>query len=219
MGSVVSILAGAHGFDTDSVVSGTYAACVATNDSMKFAGRYIPLAGVSATGDLTSAEAVQLTENGLAVLVVQHPRGGSYASLTAAANQGTSDGNKAVSYLSGIVAPAGIFVYCDIEGFDNPINPGSYAVAWANAWATVVNASAYRAAYYGPENVLANTTVTWPGRWENLMCFGPALTGANISQGAEACNPTKGVNLTCGGTTMKIDHDTMLTGLGGFWGF
>jgi hypothetical protein len=215
MGSVVSLLSGAKGFDTDSVVSGTYAACVATNDSMAFAGRYIPLAGISPTGDLTSAEAVALTENGLAVLVVQHPRGGTYASNSAAATKGTSDGNEAVSYLSGISAPSGIFVYCDIESFDT----AAHAAAWADAWATVVNGSSYKAAYYGPQNVLGITTATWHGRWENVTCFGAALTGANISQGAEACNSTQGVNLTCGGTTVKIDHDTMVTGLGGFWGY
>lgn len=68
---------------SDSVVSGTYAACVATNDSMAFVGRYIPKDGASATGDLTGAEATQLTENGLAILVVRHYRGGSSVHLAA----------------------------------------------------------------------------------------------------------------------------------------
>jgi hypothetical protein len=185
---------------------------------MAFVGRYIPKDGASATGDLTGAEAAEITENGLAVLVVQHYRGGSYASLAAAAAQGTLDGEKAASYLTGIGAPDGIFVYCDIEHFDNAVNPGSYAVAWADAWATALGSS-YKPAYYGPENVLENTTATWHGLWENITCFGGALTGANISQGAEACGTSPGVDLTCGGTTLLIDNDTMKTELGGFWGY
>ena len=143
MASVVSILSGASGFDADSVISGTYAACAATNHSMSFVGRYIPKAGYSAAGDLTSAEAVQITENGLAILVVQHWRGGNYASDAAAASQGTSDGNEAVSYASSIGAPSGMFIYCDVESFYSH----ALGAAWAQAWATAVNGSSYKAAY------------------------------------------------------------------------
>jgi hypothetical protein len=207
MGNVVSIVSGAHGFDESGYnLTAEYAACAA-GKGMSFVGRYVPLAGISAAGDLTSAEAVALTENGLAILVVQHCHvaGTTFPNYT---TQGTLDGNAAVTYLNGIGAPAGTFIYCDIENFANAAD----AVAWADAWAAVINAgtSPYWAAYYGPQNVLSGTTATWHGLWENVVNFGGGLAGANIAQSASS-------PLSCN-TGIAVDADTMVTALGGFWG-
>ncbi len=205
MASVVSILSGAKGFDFNGTITGAYAACAVTNYGMSFVGRYVPLAGISAAGDLTSAEAVQITENGLAILVVQHchVKGTTFPNYT---TQGTTDANAAISYLNGIGAPSGLFVYCDIENFDNAPD----AAAWATAWAQKINASGtYKAAYYGPQNVL--TLITGPtlhGRWESTG-EGP-LTSPNISQAGQSTP-------SCG--TITVDDDTMVTSLGGFWGY
>ncbi len=207
MGSVVSILSGAKGFDESGyAITGAYAACAATNYGMSFVGRYISLTVGEQSGDLTSAEAVQITENGLAILVVQHCY--SAPSFTNYAAQGKTDAQTAISNLDNMVAPSGLFVYCDIEHFLT-FDDGA---AYAQAWGTEINASGtYKAGYYGDQTILNLITgVTWHGLWENVANMG-ALTGANISQGAAT-------TLSCD-TSIGIDTDAMVTGLGGFWGY
>jgi hypothetical protein len=212
MGSVVSLTSTAVGFDTTDVVSGTYAACAATSHGKSFVGRYVSLTSPEASGDLSSAEATEITENGLAILVVQHCY--SDPSFSNYATQGTTDAGVAITNLNAIGAPSGIFVYVDIENFDT----AAHAAAYAKAWATKINGDGtYKAGYYGPSNVLGDISgVTWHGLWENVTCFGGALTGANISQGSDACSG--GTTLACS-ASVTIDTDAMLTGLGGFWGY
>lgn len=73
MGHVVTIAASTTGFDTDTVVPGAFAACN-YGSGYSYVGRYISLTSPEHSGDLSSVEATQITKNGHAVLVVQHPR-------------------------------------------------------------------------------------------------------------------------------------------------
>jgi hypothetical protein len=213
MANVVSILKGAKGFDESGlVITAAYAACMASSpNNMSFGGRYIPKAGYSAAGDLTSAEALAMTGNGLAILVVQHWRGGSYVSNAAATTQGTADGNAAVTYASSIGAPAGMFIYCDVEQFDTH----AHGALWAAAWAAAVNAatSPYWAAYYGDPitwGLIAGAGSIFHGQWENVNNMG-ALPAPNISQTGQSAP-------ACISPPFTVDDDTMVTSLGGFWG-
>jgi hypothetical protein len=133
MGNVVSISGGAKGFDFDGVISGAYAACISSlpaPNNKNFVGRYISHTSTEASPDLTSGEAIGLTENGLAILVVQHCY--KPVSFTDYATQGTTDANTAISHLNAMGAPAGMFVYCDIENFPSATAGAEYAQAWAN---------------------------------------------------------------------------------------
>ena len=194
MGNVVSMTSSAKGFDFDGVISGAYAACIASlpaPNNKNFVGRYISHTSTEASPDLTSAEAIGLTENGLAILVVQHCY--KPVSFTDYATQGTTDANTAISHLNAMGAPAGMFVYCDIENFPN-----------ANA-----ASSPYWAGFYGPQNILNLITLgTFHGLWESTG--EGALTGANISQAGQSTP-------SCG--TITVDDDSMVTSLGGFWGY
>lgn len=206
MGSVVSMTSTAKGFDFDGTITGAYAVCAASSPySMSFVGRYISLTTTEASTDLSSAEAVQITENGLAILVIQH----CYAyplSFTDYATQGATDAATAISHLNAMSAPSGLFVYCDIENFPN----ASAGAAYAQAWANKINASGtYKAGYYGPQNILDLITGgTFSGRWESTG--EGALTNPNISQAGQSTP-------SCG--TLLVDDDAMVTSLGGFWGY
>jgi hypothetical protein len=140
----------------------------------------------------------------LAILVVQHCY--KPVTFTDYATQGTTDAETAITNLNNMAAPSGLFVYCDIENFPNATAGAEYTQAWANR----INASGtYKAGYYGPQNILNLITGgTFHGRWESTG-EGP-LTNANISQSGQETP-------TCG--TFLVDKDSMVTSLGGFWGF
>jgi hypothetical protein len=175
-----------------------------------YCGRYISLSTPELSGDLSGGEVEALTENGIAILVAQHPRGGANGG-----SQGILDAETAISNLNSLGAPSGLFVYCDVENFTT----FNDAVAYATAWGNKVNASGlYKPGFYGAANILAATTASWHGLWENTTCFGGALPGANISQGPEACNGSFGDLKTCGGQQLRVDYDTAVTNIGGFWG-
>lgn len=206
MGNVVTISSGVKGFDVGfQVITAAYAACIVQSPyNMGFVGRYVSLSTTEAPTDLSAAEVLHCTENGLAIAVFQHCY--SAPSFPNYATQGTTDATTAISHLDAMGAPSGLFVYCDIENFSTAANAAAYAQAWANK----INASPkYWAGYYGPQNVLNLISGgTFHGLWENSG-QGP-LTGANISQSGQ-------VTPTCG--SFAVDKDTMLTSLGGFWGF
>jgi hypothetical protein len=177
---------------------------MATNYGVGFVGRYVSLTSTEASTDLSSAEAVAVTENGLAILVVQHCY--SAPSFPNYATQGTTDAATAISHLNAMSAPSGLFVYCDIENFPNATDAKNYAQAWANK---ITLDGTYKPGYYGPQNVLnLITSGTFHGLWESTG--EGSLTGANISQ-AGTETPT------CG--SYAVDKDTMVTALGGFWGY
>ncbi len=208
MGSIVSMASGAHGFDESGhTLTGAYAACAA-GQGKGFVGRYVSLTATEASTDLSSAEAVQITENGLAIAVFQHCYSRGNTNFANFATQGHTDASTAISHLNAMSAPSGLFVYCDIENFVY----ASDAAAYASAWAAQINASGtYKAAYYGPQNVLILITgPTLHGLWENVTNMG-ALTSPNISQSGSSA-------LSCD-ASIPVDADLMVTSLGGFWGY
>lgn len=201
MGSVVTLSKTVNGFDTDEKVTGAYANCMASSGH-GFVGRYISLSTPESTSDLTQTEADVVTRNGLAILVVQHPREGA-----GGATQGKADAEVALSNLATITAPHGIIVYCDIEGFTTITGAADYV----DAWATKINSSGnYKAGYYGNDTVLKKTTATWHSLWENLITMN-SLPGAKLRQEAESTH-------TCGGTKLRIDADVTLATVPGAWG-
>jgi len=150
MASVVPIAANTLGVDIDTPLSGNVASCLNSNSRI-FCGRYIPLSGQTCGSNvdcLTAAEAGYLTEYGVAVLVIQHGRTTVYTSDSDAETYGTNDAAAAVTYLSQIGAPAGLYVYVDVENGNSSVDENShYATAWANYIAG--HGSYYPALYSG----------------------------------------------------------------------
>jgi hypothetical protein len=131
--------AGLQGFDVNSFVtaeraqqfkSAGYAFCI----------RYVPRTAALAAGNLTNAEALNILNAGLALMVVQHVANPGWMPTAAL---GTAYGSYAATYASQVVGlPTGINIWCDLE----EVAPGSTAadvIAYCQAWYAAVNAAGY----------------------------------------------------------------------------
>jgi hypothetical protein len=211
MGHVVTLAAHSHGLDVNGTLGPSTADCLLAHGIL-FAARYIPLRGQSPSGCLTAAEAAAVTQRGVAIAAVQHGRMGAYEPTPA--SQGADDAHGAVSYLKSIGAPAGLYVYADVENPDESIsNSVAYAVAWST---TVAGSGLYLPAVYSGPRLIRRSTAAgaaWYATWTS-PCFG-SLAGfrPNILQfPGGVCGSTAAL---CG---MTVDPDLTQVETGGFWG-
>jgi hypothetical protein len=136
-GAVESATPSVPGFDSDTVISAQCAQqCFALG--YKFCFRYLSL-GPQGTGDLDSQEAINILNAGLALMPVQHVRTSGWSP-----NQslGQEDGLNAATNAKGIGFPAGINVWCDLEGVNRSVQPQD-VIEYCEAWHQVVNSAGY----------------------------------------------------------------------------
>ena len=118
---------GSIGFDCNQVLSYSQAKAF-YDDGFRFVMRYVSRNTVQGTNDLTRNECEDIHRAGLAIGVVQHvsPEG-----WDASAMKGTDYGTNAARQVINLGFPAGMSVWCDLEGI-NPNDPDS--MAFASAW-------------------------------------------------------------------------------------
>jgi hypothetical protein len=137
-GGIEGALSFAPGFDSDSVVTAAVAQQF-FGQGYKFCIRYLTLLGPQSAGDLSAAEATDVLDSGLALMPVQHVR---TAGWFPSQDLGQQDGEQAVENAQTVGFPAGVNVWCDLEGVA-PGTPAQDATDHCNAWFAAVDAAGY----------------------------------------------------------------------------
>jgi hypothetical protein len=149
-GTVQAAQPGLKGFDTVATISSALATQF-KNSGYSFCARYLSLGNGQNPGDLTNAEATTILNAGLALIPVQHVN--AYGWIPTA-TLGTTHGTHAASNAKSIGLPAGINIWCDLEG----VAAGTSAqdvIAYCQAWYAGVFAAGYiPGLYVGPQCVL-----------------------------------------------------------------
>ena len=120
-------------------------------DGYRFCIRYVSRAESQGASDLTTSEALNILQAGLALSVVQHPR---LPGWTPSRELGSQDGSRAVQHAIDIGLPPGVNIWCDLEGVP-PATPAEIVIDHCNAWFDAVSASGYvPGIYVGSDAIL-----------------------------------------------------------------
>ncbi len=184
---------GTVGFDTSAPLDAQQAAALFTA-GYRFAIRMIGLLP-DASWALTAAEATLIRDAGLALGVVQIYRNGTFT-----AAQGTTDGNSAAAQAQAIGFPAGVNVWCDLEG--NYEVTAATLTQYLDNWSAAVAAAGYLPGLYnGPESVLSGAQVTslsFQHYWQAAALVPPVTVGYQLLQLCPA-------NILVGGADIDVD--------------
>ena len=149
MGSVRSAAPGLLGFDCNTVVT-TPVVQQFRSQGYSFCVRYLSRTS-QGSNDLSASEAEVILSAGLALMPVQHVRQPGWQPT---GDLGKQDGDAAARNAGAIGFPAGVNVWCDLEG----VKPGTSAqdvTNYCNAWFTeVANAGYIPGLYVGAGCVL-----------------------------------------------------------------
>jgi len=136
-GTVQSAPARVKGFDADTPISAA-AASQYLAQGYRFCLRYVGRL-VMDPGDLTTAEAQDILDAGLALMVVQHVDDEGWAPTAAL---GTTYGTNAASFAQKIGIPPGVMVWLDLEGVSTAALAGD-VIAYCQSWYQGVAAGGY----------------------------------------------------------------------------
>ena len=133
-GAIPSVL----GFDSDTVVTAAvaqqfYAA------GYKFCLRYLSLGGQESPQDLSSQEATDILNSGLALTPVQHVRKAGWLPNGVLGQQ---YGEDAAANAESVGFPAGINVWCDLEGAGSTASAQD-VIDYCTAWSAAVEDAGY----------------------------------------------------------------------------
>jgi hypothetical protein len=137
-GTVVTADEGLLGFDTDTRVTPSAAAELFA-EGFRFCLRYVSLDAQQDSTDLAVAEATNLLRAGFAIMPVQHVR---EAPWVPSKDLGGSDGDRAAHHSLVLGFPAGVNVWCDLEGVDTSVSHQS-VIDHCNAWFDAVAAAGF----------------------------------------------------------------------------
>ena len=141
-GSVQSATTGLLGFDANTVITSEIAQTFFAQ-GYRFCLRYLSR-GQEAPGDLGSAEAEVILQSGLALMAVQHVRKAGWQPTGALGQQ---DGQAAGQNAAGVGFPAGVSIWCDLEGVQAG-TPAQNVIDYCNSWFTAVANAGYLAGLY-----------------------------------------------------------------------
>ncbi len=136
-GQVQSASPGLLGFDANTVIS-FETAQEFFQDGYRFCVRYISRGQEPAT-DLSTEEATDILNAGLALMPVQHVRA---AGWMPSESLGTQDGTAAADNASGVGFPPGVNVWLDLEGVSSSATAQD-VIDHCNAWYAVVEQAGY----------------------------------------------------------------------------
>lgn len=137
-GHVFTAPGGVRGFDANVTITADMAAAFARH-GYRFVLRYVRRKAKHAY-DLTAAEARAILDAGLALGVVQHVESAESWSPTAA--KGTTNGKIAAKEATAIGIPAGVCVWCDLEGVATRTAAQS-VIDYCNSWHSAVAAAGF----------------------------------------------------------------------------
>lgn len=148
-GSVQAAADGLLGFDTDEIVTGSTAAAF-FNQGFRFCVRYVSRVAQQGSSDLTTKEALDILGAGLALLPVQHPRLEGWLATT---DLGASDGVHAAYHGFTLGFPAGISIWCDLEGVGGTTT-AQQVIDYCNSWYGAVASAGYVPGLYVGANCI-----------------------------------------------------------------
>lgn len=191
-GTVESAASSVLGFDTDTIVSSALAQQFFAL-GYKFCVRYLSI-GAQSSQDLTTEEATNILNSGLALMPVQHVRAPGWSP---SATLGQQDGQNAANNAEQIGFPSGVSVWCDLEGVNRTAAPQD-VIDYCQAWYNAVNSGGYvPGLYVGYQAILdgdqlyslsfqhywrsQSTVPTIPNRGYQLVQFLPSVTANGIA--------------------------------------
>jgi hypothetical protein len=138
------------GFDSDSIVSAALAQQFCS-EGYKFCLRYFSLGGQESPQDLSTQEATDILDSGLALMPVQHVR---KAGWLPNGTLGQQYGQDAAANAQSVGFPSGINVWCDLEGAGSAASAHD-VIDYCAAWFAAVYAAGYvPGLYVGSAEVL-----------------------------------------------------------------
>lgn len=148
-GKVVSAPPQSQGFDSNTIITPEKAAAF-VQSGFSFCVRYVGRTEMSSS-DLTTQEANDILDAGLALMVVQHVSAWGWSPSP---TLGTEYGTNAGKFANQIGIPPGVNLWCDLEG----VAAGTSAqtvIAYCNNWyEAVVNAGYVPGIYIGAACIL-----------------------------------------------------------------
>jgi hypothetical protein len=148
-GKVAAASPGLLGFDTAEVVTAANAADF-FSQGFRFCARYVSRVAQQGPSDLTASEALGILGAGLALLPVQHVRPEGWAPTP---DLGASDGVHAAYHAFTLGFPAGVNVWCDLEGVISGTAPQP-VIDYCNSWYSAVAAAGYLPGLYVGANAI-----------------------------------------------------------------
>jgi len=136
-GTVEASTPSVPGFDSDTIITATVAQQF-FGGGYKFCLRYLSLRAESQQ-DLTTQEATDILSSGLALMPVQHVRKPGWSPT---ASLGQEDGQNAASNAQDVGFPAGVNVWCDLEGVGSGTSPQD-VIDYCQAWFTAVDSAGF----------------------------------------------------------------------------
>lgn len=137
-GHVQGAPAGAPGFDADTVITAATAQEF-YSQGYRFCVRYLTRSNTESSCDLTAQEAANILAGGLALMPVQHVRSVGWLPT---ADLGSQDGTEAATNAGTVGFPAGVSVWCDLEGVGSSATAAD-VTAYCNAWYAAVTLAGY----------------------------------------------------------------------------
>ncbi len=136
-GQIQSAIPSLPGFDCDTTLTASLAQKFFAQ-GYKFCLRYVSR-GAESTQDLSQQEATDILNSGLALMPVQHVRKPGWSPSQ---SLGEQDGQNAVTNAQGVGFPAGVSIWCDLEGVDRTVQPQD-VTDYCEAWFGAVNQADY----------------------------------------------------------------------------
>lgn len=141
-GVVETSLPSVPGFDSDTVISAALARQF-YKCGYKFCLRYLSI-GKESAGDLTTEEATDILNSGLALMPVQHVRSPGWLPSE---NVGQQDGQNALANAQRVGFPTGVNLWCDLEGVGKGVSAQD-VIAYCQAWYSAVSGAGYLPGLY-----------------------------------------------------------------------
>ncbi len=190
-GTVTPATVGRVGFDTASRTTPA-ALTAAKQRGYTFAIRYVRRS-TPHDGDLTAGEAAMILDAGLSLMAVQYVE--SESAWTPSAAKGASNGSTAAQYARSCGLPAGINVWCDLEGVD-PHVPWTEVDAYCRAWYAAVAEAEYVPGLYVGWNPGLSAVQLWQLPFQHYWRSynlnddqAPARRGTQLRQRSSGCLP------------------------------
>lgn len=131
------------GFDSDTIVT-TALAQQFYAGGFRFCLRYLSLGGQESPQDLSTQEATNVLNSGLALMTVQHVRKSGWLPNK---DLGQQYGQDAVANAENVGFPAGVNVWCDLEGTGSQAAPQD-VIDYCDAWFAAVKTAGYLPGLY-----------------------------------------------------------------------
>lgn len=147
-GTVQPAPTGALGFDADSVITATTAQQF-FSEGYRFCVRYVSLGSEESSGDLSTEEATNILSSGLALMPVQHVMEPGWLPT---GSLGQEYGANAANHALAVGFPAGVNVWCDLEGIGAA--SAQDVIAYCTAWFTAVAAAGFVPGLYVGASVI-----------------------------------------------------------------